>query len=96
VAEKDNAYEITAELPGIDQDNFETNVANEMLTIKGEKKEEKEEKNKHYHMSERRYGRFERSFQLPDAVDAEKIAATLQQRGARHHATRDRRGTEAG
>jgi hypothetical protein len=87
VAEKDNAYEITAELPGIDQDNFEANVANEMLTIKGTS-----------------------TITCPsahmDGLSApsncrtrwtrRKSAATLQQRGARHHATRDRLGTEAG
>ena len=49
-----------------------------MLTIKGEKKEEKEEKAKNYHLSERRYGAFQRSFQLPFGVDAEKIEANFQ------------------
>jgi len=48
-----------------------------MLTIKGEKKEEKEENRKDYHLSERRYGAFERSFGIPDGVDADKIAASF-------------------
>jgi HSP20 family protein len=48
-----------------------------MLTIKGEKQEQKEEKKKDYFLSERRYGSFERSFRLPDGVDANKIAATI-------------------
>jgi len=46
-----------------------------VLTIKGEKKEEKEEKKKDYYMSERRFGSFERSFRLPDGIDADKISA---------------------
>lgn len=75
VAEKENAYEITAELPGMDEKNVELKLANGVLTIKGEKTEEKEEKKKDYHVSERRYGAFERAFQVPDGVDADKIEA---------------------
>ena len=45
------------------------------LTIKGEKKDEREEKQKDYHLSERRYGSFQRSFGVPDGVDADKIEA---------------------
>ncbi|TIX36045.1 MAG: Hsp20 family protein, partial [Mesorhizobium sp.] len=48
-----------------------------ILTIKGEKKEEKEEKDNDYYLSERRYGSFQRSFQLPEGVDADKIDATF-------------------
>ena len=77
VAETDKAYEITAELPGIDQKNIEVNVANGGITIKGEKKEETEEKKKDYYVSERRYGSFERYFSLPEGVDADKIEATF-------------------
>jgi len=77
IAEKDNAYEITAELPGMDESNIEIKLANDMLTIKGEKKEEKEEKKKDYYLSERRYGAFERAFRVPEGVDADKIAATF-------------------
>ena len=77
VAETDKAYEITAELPGIDQKNIEVNVANGGITIKGEKTEEVEEKKKDYYLSERRYGSFERYFDLPEGVDADKIEATF-------------------
>jgi HSP20 family protein len=77
VAETDKAYEITAELPGIDEKNIEVNVANGEITIKGEKKEETEERKKDYYVSERRYGAFERHFGLPEGVDAEKIEATF-------------------
>jgi len=77
VSETDKAYEINAELPGMDEKNIEVNVANGGLTIKGEKKDEKEEKKKDYYVSERRYGSFERYFTLPDSVDADKIGATF-------------------
>ncbi len=77
VSETDKAYEITAELPGMDEKNIEVNVANGGLTIKGEKKDEKEEKKKDFYVSERRYGSFERYFTLPDSVDPDKIAATF-------------------
>lgn len=77
LVEKANAYEITAELPGIDEKNIEIKLANNVLTIKGEKNEEKEEKEKDYYLSERRYGSFQRSFQLPEGVDADKIDASF-------------------
>lgn len=77
VTETEKAYEITAELPGMDEKNVEVNVANGGITIKGEKKEETEEKKKDYYVSERRYGSFERYFSLPEGVDADKIAASF-------------------
>ena len=77
VAESDKAYEITAELPGMDEKNIEVNVAHGGLTIKGEKKEEKEEKKKDYYLSERRYGSYARYFDLPEGVNADKIEATF-------------------
>jgi HSP20 family protein len=77
VAERDNGYELTAELPGMDASNVEVKYADGVLTIKGEKKEEKEEKKKDYYMSERRFGSLQRSFRLPDGVDADKIAANF-------------------
>jgi len=77
LVEKDKEYEITAELPGIDEKNVEIKLSNQMLTIKGEKREEKEEKEKDYYLSERRYGSFQRSFQLPEGVDADKIEANF-------------------
>ena len=77
VAEKDKTYEVTAELPGIDEKNIEVTVTNGVLTIKGEKKEEKEEKKKDYYFSERRLGSFQRSFRVPEGVDADKIEANF-------------------
>ena len=77
IAEKDNAYEISAELPGMDEKNIEVKYSDGMLTIKGEKEEATEEKKKDYHLSERRYGSFQRSFSVPDGVDADKIEASF-------------------
>lgn len=77
LVEKDDAYEITAELPGLDEKNVEIKLSNHTLTIKGEKREEKEDRQKDYYLSERRYGSFQRSFQLPEGVDADKIDANF-------------------
>ena len=75
IVEKENAFEITAELPGLDAKNIELSLTDDILTIKGEKKEEKEEKTKDRYVSERRYGSFRRSLQLPSSVDSGKIDA---------------------
>ncbi len=77
VSEKDTHYEITAELPGMDEKNIEIKLSNGTLTIKGEKKEEKEEHEKDYYVSERRFGSFMRSFQVPEGVDTAKIEASF-------------------
>ena len=77
VVEKDNAFEITADLPGMDEKNVEVSLVNGNLTIKGEKQEEKEEKKKDFYLQERHFGSFERTFGIPDAVDAEKIEANF-------------------
>lgn len=77
LVEKEKEYEISAELPGIDESNVEIKVANHMMTIKGEKKEEKEERQKDYYLSERRYGSFQRSFAMPEGIDADKIEANF-------------------
>lgn len=68
---------ITAELPGMEQDDIDISITKEMLTIKGEKKEEKEEKGKGYHRTERSYGAFNRTVSLPVEVDVNKIEATF-------------------
>lgn len=77
VTEGDKAYEVTAELPGMDEKSIEVKVVNGSLTIKGEKQEEKEEKKKDYYLHERRFGSFERRFDLPEGVDADKIEASF-------------------
>jgi HSP20 family protein len=77
IVEKENAYEVTAELPGMDEKSIDVKVVNGNLTIKGEKQEEREEKKKGYYLRERHFGSFERSFGLPEGVDADKIEATF-------------------
>jgi HSP20 family protein len=77
VAETEKAYEITAELPGMDEKNIEVKITDGSLTIKGETQEEKEEKKKDYYLHERHFGSFERRFGLPEGVDADKIEASF-------------------
>ena len=77
VTESDKAYEVTAELPGMDEKNIEVKVVNGNLTIKGEKQDEKEEKRRDYYLSERSFGSFQRAFQVPAGVDTDKIEASF-------------------
>ncbi|MGB9118258.1 Hsp20/alpha crystallin family protein [Bradyrhizobium sp.] len=77
IVEKDKAFEVTAELPGLDAKNIDLQLSDGMLTIKGEKQEEKEEKTKDRYVSERRYGSFRRSLQIPGSVDTNKIEANF-------------------
>jgi HSP20 family protein len=75
IYEKDNEIVLTAEVPGIDEKDIEINIEDNTLTIKGERKFEKETKEENYHRIERSYGSFFRSFTLPGAVDQDKIQA---------------------
>ena len=75
--EDDKGYHVTAELPGMSEKDVEVTFADGMLTISGEKKEEKEVKEENYHRRERSFGSFRRSFTLPGEVDEEKIAASF-------------------
>ena len=77
VTEDDKMFKITAELPGLEQKDIEVVLTGDTLTLKGEKRYEKEEKGKNQHMSERAYGSFQRSFTMPDSVDRDKITAEL-------------------
>lgn len=77
VVESEKAYEITAELPGMDEKNIEVKVADGALTIKGEKLEETEKKEKDYYLQERSFGSFERRFEVPESVEVDKIEASF-------------------
>ena len=77
VTETDKDIEITAELPGLEEKDVQINVADNLLTIRGEKKAEKEEKDKNYRLVERSYGSFERTLELPDGVNADAIKANI-------------------
>jgi HSP20 family protein len=77
VVETDNDYEITAELPGLEEKDVQINVADNVLTIRGEKKSERDEKKQDYRLVERSYGSFYRTLELPPGIDAEKIQASI-------------------
>ena len=77
VTETDKEIEITAELPGLEEKDVQINVADNLLTIKGEKRAEKEQKDKNYRLVERSYGSFERTLELPEGVNAEAIKANI-------------------
>jgi HSP20 family protein len=78
VTEDDAAYRITAEVPGLEEKDIDVTVMGDTLTVKGEKRYEKDEQDKNRYMSERAYGSFRRAFSLPDGVDRDKIAAQLE------------------
>jgi HSP20 family protein len=75
LVERNGGYELQAELPGLTRDQIEVKLANGMVTIKGEKSSEKVEDEEDYHLRERSYGSFQRSFRVPGNVDADKIQA---------------------
>ena len=75
IIEDDKEWLVKADLPEVNKEDVKVTVENGVLTITGERKFEKEEKNKKYHRVEREYGTFLRSFTLPDAADGDKVAA---------------------
>ncbi|WP_106638962.1 Hsp20/alpha crystallin family protein [Allosphingosinicella vermicomposti] len=75
MTEAEGAYKVTAELPGIKPEDVEVTVEEGMLCISGEKKEEREEKERGFMLSERSYGAFERRIDLPTGADPSKIKA---------------------
>jgi HSP20 family protein len=75
ITEDDKEYLITAELPEVKKEDVKVTVENGVLTVTGERKFEKEEKDKRYHRIERSYGNFARSFALPNDGDAAKVNA---------------------
>jgi HSP20 family protein len=75
VAETEKEVTVTAELPGLDEKDIEVNLSEGVLTLKGEKKSEKEEKDKTFYRSERSYGMFQRAIPLPAEVLEDKIEA---------------------
>ena len=77
LSETDKEIEISAELPGLEEKDIQLNVSDNVLTIRGEKKNEREETKKDYHLIERSYGSFTRSVQLPDGVNADNIKAVM-------------------
>ncbi len=75
--ESADAYEVSAEIPGMDEKDIEVTVTDDSLIIKGEKKDERDTKEKDYHVTERSYGAFRRVLRIPDGVDSNKVSATF-------------------
>lgn len=77
ISETNNEFVIKAEIPEVKKEDVKVNVDNGVVTIQGERKQEKEDKGKKFHRVERYYGSFCRSFSLPDNVDETKIKASF-------------------
>ena len=75
IYENENEVVLAAEIPGVDEQDVEIKVEDNNLTLRGERKFEKETKEENYHRIERSYGSFARRFALPNSIDAEKVAA---------------------
>ena len=79
ITDEKDQIKVKADLPGLKKEDIEINLENDILTIKGEKKEEKEIKEKDFIRSERYYGAFHRAFTLPASVDAAKVNAAYKE-----------------
>jgi HSP20 family protein len=79
VSETKDAVVVKVEVPGADPKDIQVSLQDEVLTLKGEKKQEKEEKDEHYYRSERSYGAFVRAVRLPAPVDGSKVTASFKQ-----------------
>jgi HSP20 family protein len=88
ITEDDKEYLITAELPEVKKEDVKVMMENGVLTISGERKFEKEEKDKKYHRVERSYGSFARSFTLPTDGDAQKVHAEFKDGVLKVHVTK--------
>ena len=75
IAESEKEYVITGEIPGMDVKDLDVTLLDGCLTVKGEKKQEKEDKDENYHRIERHYGSFQRTFRIPDKVKADALEA---------------------
>lgn len=77
ISEDEKEIVVTADLPGIDEKDLDISITKDVLTIKGEKKTETEDKKKNYHRIERSYGSFSRSIAMPEGIEEGKIEAEL-------------------
>lgn len=74
-SESGDGYDISLELPGMDAGDIDLKVEGDVLVISGEKRDEREEKDRNYYLLERSYGAFRRAFRLPEDVDKDRISA---------------------
>lgn len=77
LSENEKELKVSAELPGLDENDIQVSLAQNVLTISGEKKEEKEDKGQNYYRMERSYGSFQRSIPLPCEVEGDKVEAAF-------------------
>jgi len=75
VIETEDAYEVAADVPGVDPKDIDISLEDGVLTVKGERKSESKDEGEDYRRSERSYGSFYRRFTLPDTADADNISA---------------------
>jgi HSP20 family protein len=78
VSENDQEYDIMMELPGMTGDDIEITLSGDSVTVKGEKQNDREEKKENFHIKERSYGSFQRSFRIPSGVDHDLINASCE------------------
>ena len=78
IRETDDAFEFTAELPGLTKEDVNITIEDKVLTLTGERKWDEEETKNSYHRVERAYGSFSRAFSLPNAVDSAKVGAQFE------------------
>ncbi|MBF0279898.1 MAG: Hsp20/alpha crystallin family protein [SAR324 cluster bacterium] len=78
IKEDENAYHVSVEVPGIDKKDVEVSLKENILTIKGEKKQENSKKEEGYSWTERSYGSFRRTVRLPDAAQGGEVAANME------------------
>lgn len=76
VVEHDKEFVVTAEIPGMDEKSIEVGVSDDLLTLHGEKTEEKKEEKENYRLAERHFGSFHREIRIPPSVDTAKIEAS--------------------
>ena len=77
LSESEKSFELTMELPGMEADDVELELSGDALTVKGEKRKELEKQEQDYHLTERSFGQFRRTFTLPSGVEADKIGAAF-------------------
>lgn len=77
IAETDDELQVSVDLPGLEEKDLEVTVEDDTLTVRGEKKQEREEKKRDYHLVERSYGEFSRSIPLPRGIDRDRVKATF-------------------
>ncbi|MEX1183178.1 MAG: Hsp20/alpha crystallin family protein [Gemmatimonadota bacterium] len=96
VTETDSSIDVTAELPGVSKEDVDVDLENNVLTIRGEKKQQKQEKEKEHYLYERYYGSFQRSFSLPAPVDESSVKAEFRNGVLRIHLSKaaQSRGTK--